>query len=58
MDNLVQIYKNTLSNDFCNHVIDLFENDNNQMEGISGSGVNKNIKDSTDLMITSYLDNP
>tara|TARA_R110000744_G_scaffold85764_1_gene167599 strand:- start:87 stop:749 length:663 start_codon:yes stop_codon:yes gene_type:complete len=58
MDNLVQIYKNTLSNDFCNHVINLFENDNNQMEGMAGGGVNKSIKDSTDLMITSYLDNP
>ena len=58
MDNLVQIYKNTLSNDFCNHVINLFENDNNQIEGMAGGGVNKNIKDSTDLMITNNLDNP
>ena len=58
MDNLVQIYKSTLSDDFCNHVINLFENDNNQIEGMAGGGVNKNIKDSTDLMIHNYLDNP
>ncbi len=58
MDNLVQIYKNTLPIEFCEHIIELFEKSDNQMEGMAGGGVNKNIKDSTDLMITSYLDNP
>ena len=58
MDNLVQSYNNTLSKEFCNHIIDLFENSNNQVEGVSGSGVNKDIKDSTDLMVHSNLDNP
>ena len=46
MDNLVQSYNNTLSKEFCNHVIDLFEQSNNKTEGISGGGINKNIKDS------------
>ncbi len=58
MDNLVQSYNNTLSKEFCSHVIDLFENSNNQVEGASGSGINKNIKDSTDLMIHANLENP
>ena len=58
MDNLVQSYNNTLSKEFCNHIINLFENSNSQMEGISGGGVNKNIKDSTDLMVHANLDNP
>ena len=58
MDNLVQSYNNTLSKEFCDHVINLFENSNSKTEGISGGGVNKNIKDSTDLMIHANLDNP
>jgi len=31
MDNLVQSYNNTLSKEFCNHVIDLFKNSNDQI---------------------------
>ena len=58
MDNLVQSYNNTLSKEFCNHIIDLFESSNNQVEGVSGSGVNKDIKDSTDLMVHANLNNP
>jgi len=58
MDNLVQIYKNTLPSEFCNHVINSFEQSKNQIEGLAGGGVNKQIKDSTDLMITSQLDDP
>ena len=56
MDNLVQSYNNTLSKEFCNHVIDLFEQSNNKTEGISGGGINKNIKDSIDLVVTANLD--
>ena len=58
MDNLVQSYNNTLSKEFCNHIIEMFENSNNQVIGTSGGGINTAIKDSTDLMIHANLDNP
>ena len=58
MDNLVQSYNNALPPEFCKYVIDLFEKSDNTMEGITGSGVNKSIKDSTDLSVTGNLDNP
>lgn len=58
MDNLVQIHKNALPTELCNHIIDLFEESNMQQEGIAGGGINKNIKDSIDLMILDEIDNP
>jgi len=58
MDNLVQSYNNTLPKEFCDHVINLFENSDNQTIGISGGGINTDIKDSTDLMVHANLDNP
>mgnify|MGYP003680462531 FL=1 len=35
MDNLVQIHKNALPTELCNHIIDLFEESNMQQEGIA-----------------------
>jgi hypothetical protein len=58
MDNLVQIYDNFIPVDYCNRIIAEFELDPNIMEGVSGVGVNHNIKKSTDLMITSRVDSP
>ncbi len=58
MDNLVKIYKNALPKDVCDFIINEFENSSNQMEGISGAGVNKMVKSSTDLMIHLNLENP
>ena len=58
MDNLVKIYKNALTNDVCDFIISEFEKSSNQMEGISGAGLNKTVKSSTDLMIHLNLDNP
>ena len=58
MDNLVQIHKNALPTELCSHIINLFEESNMQQEGIAGGGVNKQIKDSVDLMILDEVDNP
>jgi hypothetical protein len=58
MDNLVQICDNFIPVDYCNRIIAEFELDPNIMEGVSGVGVNHNIKKSTDLMITSRVDSP
>ena len=58
MDNLIKIYNSAIPKDVCDSIIDLFETSKNQMEGMSGAGVNKSIKSSTDLMIHLNLDNP
>jgi len=57
MDNLVKIYEKTLSKEVCDFIINEFETSSEQSEGISGAGVNKSVKSSTDLMIHLNLDN-
>ncbi len=52
----VESYQNNLTNDFCNHVIRKFENDNNKIPGRSYRGVDIKIKDSTDLSVTESYD--
>lgn len=49
---LILTYNNNLSEEFCNHVIDCFENDARKSEGITQSGVDKTVKDSVDLYFT------
>lgn len=51
MDNLIKIYNNAINPDICQFIIDKFENSQNLVEGMSGGGVKKSIKSSTDLMI-------
>lgn len=52
MDNLIQLYNNTLPSDFCKYVIQTFENSqDSMMDGIAGGSINKIIKDSKDIMI-------
>jgi len=52
MDSLIYSRDNALPKDFCKFLINKFEQSKNTMEGISAGGVNKDIKESTDLMIT------
>jgi hypothetical protein len=51
LDKYIYINKNSLSSDFCIELIKLFENDTNKKEGRTLSGVNKSIKDTTDMDI-------
>jgi len=52
MDSLIRVTEKTLPSDFCKFVIDTFENsDSLVIEGLSGGGLNKSIKDSNDIMI-------
>ena len=51
MDNLVKIYNNAINPEICQFIINKFESSQNQIEGMSGGGVRKHIKASTDLMI-------
>lgn len=57
MDPLIYTRDNSLPKDFCDLVINKFERSvDDQYKGISGGGVNENIKKSTDLILTNHLD--
>jgi hypothetical protein len=52
MNKYVYINKNSLTKEFCLDIINLFENeDNGKYDGITYSGLNKKIKDTTDFSI-------
>ena len=51
---LIITYDNVLSDDFCSHLINKFENDENKTRGVVGSGYREDIKKSTDLHISHY----
>jgi hypothetical protein len=54
IDNMELLYvnENSLSKELCDEMIQLFEKSNDRYNGITGSGVNAHIKDTTDLLIT------
>ena len=56
MDSLLYSRDNVLPKEFCQFVIDKFEQSKDKKAGISGGGTNKLIKESTDLMIASQLE--
>lgn len=56
MDNLIYIKNETLPKDFCQFVINKFEASQHKMDGVSGAGVNTNVKHSKDLMIHALID--
>lgn len=45
----VYVNENSLSPELCNRIIQLFDNDNNKYEGLTLSGLKKNIKNTMDL---------
>jgi hypothetical protein len=52
MNKYVYLNKNSLSKEFCLDIINLFENeDDGKYHGVTHSGLNKNIKDTTDFAI-------
>lgn len=55
MDNLVRTYHKALPSDFCEFIIDRFENSGGIVDGITGHGVKKSVKDSKDLMIHDLI---
>ena len=48
--------ENTLSKEQCNKIIDKFENDSRKSQGVTASGVNLNIKNSLDILISEFND--
>jgi len=55
MENLIYT-RDALPKEFCDFTINKFEDSKGKIEGLSGGGVNKNIKDSIDLMITGQTE--
>lgn len=51
LENYIYVNNNSLSKELCNEIIYKFENENNKYEGVTASGVNKNIKDTIDFAI-------
>lgn len=53
MDRLIHIEEQALQSGFCKFVIETYENSDHLMiDGLSGGGLNKSIKDSKDIMIS------
>jgi hypothetical protein len=50
MDSFIKLYDGVFSDEFCDGVIELFENSPYKGEGTTGGGVDKTKKDSTDLL--------
>ena len=50
---LVYTNKTSISRELCNDIINLFEQEDNRYDGVTSSGLNKNIKDTTDFIITT-----
>lgn len=56
MGNLIYERENSLPTKICDQIINKFEETQDKVDGISGSGLNHSIKRSTDLMIHEQLD--
>lgn len=57
MDELLYTNSNSLSTELCNDIIQLFKCSDNKYKGCTFAGVNTDIKDTTDLVITSKSPN-
>lgn len=55
-DDLIYVPEKKLDKDFCKHCIEKFKIDDNRYQGITGSGINLEMKRSTDLKITGKDD--
>ncbi len=53
MENFIVEFKNALSAEFCQHLIQKFEQSTNKKPGRTGAGVDKSKKDSLDLHIST-----
>uniref|UniRef100_A0A6C0ERN4 Fe2OG dioxygenase domain-containing protein n=1 Tax=viral metagenome TaxID=1070528 RepID=A0A6C0ERN4_9ZZZZ len=53
----VEIYENILSDELCDEIIDKFEKQENKYPGHTGSGLNTNIKLTTDFHLIRQQDN-
>lgn len=57
MFDLICDYKNSICESLCDYIINEFDKSENKSLGITGSGINKNVKNSNDLNIFNYNEN-
>ena len=55
-DDLIYVVQNQLEKEFCKHVIEKFKIDNDKYQGLIGRGIDLNVKQSMDLMISERDD--
>ena len=58
LSNYIYQYPKSLSSDFCDEIINAYENETNKYEGVTRSGMNKSIKDTTDFRLNHFEDTP
>jgi len=51
MEKLIYLEHNSLPNELCEEIIEMFENDDSQYEGVTAAGLNKDVKNTKDLRI-------
>lgn len=51
-DPFVKIYENSIPDDLCDEIIKRFDEDTQKRDGVTSSGINKNIKHTKDLMMS------
>jgi hypothetical protein len=56
MNNLIYINNVSISKELCEDIIDIFEKEPNKYEGVTQGGLDKNIKDTKDFSLNSYLE--
>lgn len=56
MDNLIYTKTNSLTEELCKEILDLYELDVNKYEGLTMGGLNKNVKNTLDLELTKVDD--
>jgi hypothetical protein len=56
MSDHVYLFENSLPQNFCSHLIKRFQIDERKYDGVTGGGLNKEIKDSLDLNIIPFED--
>ena len=55
-DPFIWVYDNVIPNNKCREIINRFEADNRQHQGMTAGGVQKNVKNSLDLFVTDLND--
>lgn len=53
-DPYVKVYEKSIPDDLCDEIIKRFNEDNQKRDGVTSSGINKNIKHTKDLMMSRY----
>jgi len=55
-NNYFYINRNSISRELCKTIIEMFDTDKNKYEGVTFGGLNKNVKDTQDLVVRKRLE--